>query len=73
MEAPKELTGVVAHFNSAAAELQKGEFRCPRTPSEWDLMNKAHHARDYGRLLALVVPFIVISARHSTESADRWC
>jgi hypothetical protein len=49
---------LVDQFNRHATELQTTEFRCPRTPGEWQRRAENPPNRDYAKLFDAVVPLI---------------
>src|SRR5258708_336630 len=59
----------IDRFNEAATELQKTEFRRPRTPDEWQRMHKNPPPRDYEKLFNAVAP--IIEAFGATNSEER--
>jgi hypothetical protein len=63
------LDEVVDQFNAAALELQETEFRCARTPGEWQQRAKKVPARDYAKVFGAVIP--VIEAFGATDTSDR--
>ncbi len=60
---------VVDRFNEAAAELQKTDFRRPKTPTEWERTHETRHLRDYDKLLKTVAPLTAAFA--SANASDR--
>src|SRR5437764_1266618 len=62
---------VIALFNQKAGESQTSEFRTPKTPEEWQRMQRASPQRNYEQLLGVVVPVIeaFIAATDQERSA----
>lgn len=59
----------IDRFNEAATELQKTEFRRPRTPDGWQRMRRNPPSRDYEKLLNAAAP--IIEAFGATNSEER--
>ena len=49
---------LVDRFNHNATALQSTEFRCPKTPGEWQRIAKNPSGRDFTKLLDAVAPLI---------------